>query len=89
MRSVDLNANQDVDALWTYCHCLQVTIDAAATFSGVVPEVLHPSVKITTAYSGHSSTLRSQLAALSIDLFWISMACHFAQRPASWCDASP
>ena len=69
-----MKANQDVDALWTYCHYPQVTIDAAATFTGVAQEVLHQSVKITTAYSGGASTLRSQLVALSIDLFWIGLA---------------
>jgi len=84
-----LNANQDVDAHWAYCHCLQVTIDAAATFIGVAQEVLYQSVKMTTAYSGGASTLRSQLGALSIDLSWISLARLFPRRPLSWCDASP
>ena len=69
-----MKANQDVDAQWTCCDCLQVIIDAAATFTGVVQEVLHQSVKMTTAYSDVASTLRSQLVALSIDLFWIGLA---------------
>lgn len=68
---IDSKANQDADTQWTCCYCLQVKIDAAATFSGVVPGFLHPSVKFTAAYSGDSSTLRPQLAAVAINLFWI------------------
>ena len=38
------------------------------------PEAMQLRQKITTAYSGGASTMRSQLGALSIDLFWIGLA---------------